>query len=82
MQYDLEERTRKFSKNIISLIKNLQTNNLNKMFFLNWYDHPQVLELTIVKQMLQVQKKIFETKYLYVVKKYRKPNTGLNYLLR
>jgi len=34
MQYDLEERTRKFSKNIIGCLKKLKTDELNKNIIL------------------------------------------------
>jgi hypothetical protein len=65
MIYDLEDRTKNFSKEVIIFLKTIKLN--------------QYLGLIIMKQMAQFLLGIFSIKLPLVEKRQGKLNTGLNY---
>ena len=76
MVYDLEERTLKFSENIIKIIKTIDNNYLTQPIVNQLIRSATSLEQIIVKQIMPVLKRTLEIKYLFVKKKQMKQNIG------
>lgn len=73
--FDLEERTMRFSQNLIVFLKACPQNNLT-LPLINVYGPEPVLELIIVRQTVLQVRKTFITKYIFVKKNQKKHFTG------
>ena len=77
MNYDLEERTAKFSENLIELCKKVLKNTItipiiDQLIRSGTSIGANYVEATAVHQV----KKILKTKFIFVLKKQKRQNTG------
>ena len=70
MEYNLEERTVKFSENIIDLLKSIRLNSINKSIINQLVMSAASVGALITAKLTEpVQKKISKTKYIFARKK-------------
>jgi len=78
-EYDLEERTAKFSENTIELVRNVKKDNVNQNIITQLVRAATSIGANYCEANASSSKKTLETKYTFAKKRLTKRNIGLGY---
>ena len=80
MNYDLEKRTLDFSKDVITCCTKIKITPLNTNIISQLLRSSTSVGANYREANASSSKNDFRNRYIYVGRRYKKPNTGSNYL--